>query len=327
MQYISFFIAFALLPLSGFAQSQARVFSEHSELGQVAWHRDYNQALALSKESGKPVLLLFQEVPGCSTCRNYGKNVLSHPLMVEAIEAHFVPLAIFNNKKGKDLEILKKYKEPTWNNPVVRIVDHTGDNIIPRISGDYSAITLLANMKAVLQQRFEVIPEYLNLLEAELRQSQGNQIVEKDYKMYCFWSGEKELGKIDGVISTKSGFKGGAEVVKVQYDRSKISEKELDQLAQRHQCKPQSKGTFSLAKNDLHYYLQHTDYIYIPLTEIQKTKINSAIGQRKDPKQYLSPKQVVWLAAIQDKKLKKQSVFHEPFAEAWTYIDQQFSRT
>ena len=48
-------------------------------------------------------MLLFQEVPGCSTCRNYGHNVLSHPLMVEAIESLFVPLAIFNNKEGKEL--------------------------------------------------------------------------------------------------------------------------------------------------------------------------------------------------------------------------------
>jgi len=67
----------------------------------VHWYRDYDKALVVAAKEDKDVLLLFQEVPGCSTCRNYGHNVLSHPLMVEAIESLFVPLAIFNNKKKK----------------------------------------------------------------------------------------------------------------------------------------------------------------------------------------------------------------------------------
>ena len=34
------------------------------ELGQVAWGRDLEQARSRSDQSGKPVLVLFQEVPG-----------------------------------------------------------------------------------------------------------------------------------------------------------------------------------------------------------------------------------------------------------------------
>ncbi|NNC90828.1 MAG: hypothetical protein HKN82_20430 [Akkermansiaceae bacterium] len=34
------------------------------ELGAVRWSRDLDAALASSAKSGKPVLLLFQEVPG-----------------------------------------------------------------------------------------------------------------------------------------------------------------------------------------------------------------------------------------------------------------------
>jgi len=109
------------------------------ELGQVDWLRSYDTAIAESKASDKPILILFQEVPGCATCRNYGDNVLSHPLLVDVIEHYFVPLAIFNNKGGEDKKILNKYKEPTWNNPVVRIVDERGDNLIDRINGNYSS--------------------------------------------------------------------------------------------------------------------------------------------------------------------------------------------
>lgn len=34
------------------------------ELGTVKWQRDHDSALALSVKTGKPVFLLFQEVPG-----------------------------------------------------------------------------------------------------------------------------------------------------------------------------------------------------------------------------------------------------------------------
>ena len=34
------------------------------ELGKVAWLRDYDQAIAQSKKTGKPLFLFFQEVPG-----------------------------------------------------------------------------------------------------------------------------------------------------------------------------------------------------------------------------------------------------------------------
>ena len=34
------------------------------EVGKVNWGRDFNAALEMSATSGKPVLVLFQEVPG-----------------------------------------------------------------------------------------------------------------------------------------------------------------------------------------------------------------------------------------------------------------------
>ena len=72
-----------------FAQQKTDPNNQSEELGKVSWYRDYEQALSVSKKENKPVLILFQEVPGCATCRNYGHNVLSHPLMTEAIENEF----------------------------------------------------------------------------------------------------------------------------------------------------------------------------------------------------------------------------------------------
>ena len=122
------------LPYS-FSQTRTEAFNQNVELGAISWYRDYDEALAASKAQHKPVLILFQEVPGCATCRNYGNKVLSHPLLSEAIENEFIPLAIFNNKGGKDAAVLKKYREPSWNNPVVRIVNASGENLVNRILG------------------------------------------------------------------------------------------------------------------------------------------------------------------------------------------------
>lgn len=54
------------------------------ELGRVAWMRDFEAAAVEADRTGSPLLILFQEVPGCATCRNFGKGPLSHPLVVDA---------------------------------------------------------------------------------------------------------------------------------------------------------------------------------------------------------------------------------------------------
>lgn len=88
--------------------------------------------MAASKKSGKPVSLLFQEVPGCAGCKQFGKDVLSDDKVVKAIEENFTPLLIHNNKGGKDADVLKKFGEPAWNYQVVRFLDADGKDLIPR---------------------------------------------------------------------------------------------------------------------------------------------------------------------------------------------------
>ena len=169
-----------------FAQKNLTSQREYQELGTVNWQRNYDEALRLSEEQNKPVLLLFQEVPGCATCRNYGKNVLSHPLLVEGIENEFIPLAIFNNKGGDDRRILQKYNEPTWNNPVLRIVDAQGKDIIPRVASKYSPLSVLTAMTVALEKQGIEIPIYLQLLKDELSILEGSDHKIAYYKMFCF---------------------------------------------------------------------------------------------------------------------------------------------
>ena len=78
---------------AGWAERFAENFPDGApvEVGEVRWGRDFEAARRSSVGSGKPILTLFQEVPGCAGCQRFGREVLSHPLLVEAIETEFVP--------------------------------------------------------------------------------------------------------------------------------------------------------------------------------------------------------------------------------------------
>ncbi len=300
-----------------FAQKRTNSLDQDVELGKVSWYRDYNAAIRLSEKENKPVLILFQEVPGCSTCRNYGHNVLSHPLMTEAIENEFIPLAIFNNKGGKDLEILKKYKEPAWSNPVVRIVNSNGENIVNRVASDYSANRLYSAMIMSLEKQGKSIPSYLKILGQELSTTiKNHNIQETHFKMYCFWTGEKELGSQEGVLATKTGFMGNAEVVRVIYDGDAIDKTKLEKFAQANKMLPiEGKNDFEWSSNDEDYFIQHSYYKYLPLSEVQKTKINSALGLKESPLEYLSPRQRSWLKKLD--AAKNEVLYNQDFFESW----------
>ncbi|KAA1242600.1 VPGUxxT family thioredoxin-like (seleno)protein, type 2 [Aquimarina sp. RZ0] len=308
---VLFFVSSFLL-----AQKVTNPNLQSEELGKVTWLRDYEIAIKLAKKEHKDVLLLFQEVPGCSTCRNYGHQVLSHPFMVEIIENSFVPLAIFNNKGGKDAQVLSKYKEPSWNNPVVRIIDEQGDNVINRISSDYSALGLFTGMKQALLKKGKKIPEYMNLLEQELTTVDTEKAY---YKMYCFWTGEKQLGQLPSVLHTESGFINYSEVVEVTFDAKEITKKEMDTYARFNNMTPVSnEKSFRSSPKDIHYYLQHSKYKYLPLTTLQKTKINSALGGGKSTEHLLSPKQKKWLKSVTS---YSEILFTTEFSKAWAIME------
>jgi len=52
--------------LAGHASSPPSLSSPSNpvELGRVKWHRDFDDAAKRARQTGKPILLLFQEVPG-----------------------------------------------------------------------------------------------------------------------------------------------------------------------------------------------------------------------------------------------------------------------
>lgn len=203
--------------------------SQPVETGTVEWMRELNDALAASAETGRPVFALFQEVPGCAGCKQFGKEVLSDPFVVEAIEREFIPLLIHNNTGGRDAEVLRSYGEPAWNYQVVRFLDAGGDDIIDRRDRVWETGPLLSRMVATLEVAGREIPDYLRLLEQQHSKYLGEAFLAQP----CFWVGEMEIGQIDGVVVTEAGFMHGHEVTRVLYDQRVLNLETLYEKAAR----------------------------------------------------------------------------------------------
>ena len=145
-------------------KSHQRNQVEHNpvEVGDVAWMRDYDEALALSRHTGKPILLLFQEVPGCLGCRTFGQRVLSDSLIVRAIETAFIPVLVFNNRSsGPDAELLARFNEPSWNYQVIRFLDSNENDIIPRKDKIWDRAGVAKRMVRALETVHRPVPPYL----------------------------------------------------------------------------------------------------------------------------------------------------------------------
>ena len=297
---------------------KTNIRNQPEELGMVSWYRNYDEAKELARKLNKPIFILFQEVPGCATCRNYGNDVLSHPLIVDAIENEFIPLAIYNNVKGHDRDVLNQFNEPTWNNPVVRVVDTNGKGLVSRLNGNYTSFGLVNYMLISLTAGFHGQPEYLKIAAAELEIGKMSQVSQAIYSMYCFWSGEAHLGQLDGVVATEPGFMNGKEVVRVTYNNDLIDEKTITSHAQKAQCNLETKSSRFKVDKDPQYYLKQTNFKYLALTPLQKTRINSAIKNGKNASTLLSPSQSEFLSKIQNKSITNpKNLYDEGFNVAW----------
>lgn len=242
------------------------------EVGTLAWERDYDSALKTARMSEKPVFLLFQEVPGCAGCKQFGREVLSDPKVVKIIRENFIPLLIHNNKPGKDAEILAKFDEPAWNYQVVRFLNADGRDLIPRKDRVWDSAGLMERMKQALAK-------------AGPPKNQADNTNRVAFSQYCFWTGEMEIGTIDGVIRTEAGFLKGREVTLVDYDPRQISLESLTRQAKAAGVATQVfqslEGYRKAPESDQKRQLQGTKYAKLKLTPEQATKLNAFV--RSDP--------------------------------------------
>ena len=97
----------------------------------------------------------------------FGEGPLSFPPLVEAAETLFVPVAIRNNVEGYERQVLERYEEPTWNNPVVRFVDETGADVLPRKDRVWKTGPLIARVVAALAEADRPLPVWLDTVSQE----------------------------------------------------------------------------------------------------------------------------------------------------------------
>jgi len=282
------------------------------ELGRVRWERDLDRGLERARETGRPVFLLFQEVPGCATCVGFGESVLSHPLLVEAIEAEFVAVAVLNNRGGADAAALVRFGEPAWNNPVVRFVDATGRDLLPRTSGVWDRHGIAQRMAEALRRGGREVPAYLGLVIEESRRVPAESAV---FEMHCFWEGEACLGGLPGIRSTRAGWVDGREVVEVRFDPGAIERGALYRAARRSDCarsvfvydeaeRALAAAAFgedavalvddpvrSARASDQKRHLRASPLDRLDLTPLQASRVNAALGRGEDPRPFLSPRQ------------------------------------
>ena len=316
MKRVGFAALAATATMTVAGTSPAQAGPTPRELGDVAWNRDYAAAKKQSARTGRPLLILFDEVPGCATCVHYGQAVLTHPLIVEAAETLFVPVAIYNNAGGADREVLKRYREPSWNNPVVRIVDAKENALAPRLAGRYDQRSLVRAMRTALERAHRPVPEYLRLLDVELSSVKTDTAL---FAMHCFWTGEVCLGGIEGVVATRTGWRDGREVVEVRYDPNTVPLETL--LRSARACGdrvyvPARQTTAAKrivgdavragidhrpSPKDDRYQLAHSFYAHVPMTDLQAQRVNADLGRRRNPERWLSPRQAAIAAAIRSK--------------------------
>jgi hypothetical protein len=227
------------------------------ELGKVPWLRDFDAAVKLSRETKKPLLVLFDEVPGCHTVLGFGRDVLSDPKIVEVITRDFVSVAVLNNVEGADAKVLQSFGEPSWNNPVVRIIDADRKPLAPRFDGPYS----------------------LEAFQRVLASVKANEKV--TLSAACFWECEARLGKLEAVRASRVGFLQGEEVVEVEFDPSVMNRTQFLAEAGKLECAnrvftAKEAEAIRYSEKDTKYFLRSSRRSMEGLSEQEKVRLNAA---------------------------------------------------
>lgn len=259
---------------------------------------------------------------------------------MDAIEHEFVPVLVYNNESGRDAELLERYREPAWNNPVVRFFAPDGRELVTRRDGVYAAGELAERLLAALAAAGRPAPGYLSLAREELAREPLERAV---FAMSCFWRGEGVLGAFPGVRSTRAGWLEGREVVEVEYAPERIPFAELLERARGADCAARvwvergkrleaARAALGAEARELvddprpakasdhEYYLRDSPYALLPLTPLQRVRVNARLGRARQALEWLSPSQRALLARVEAKADRLRGL--EPpleVSELWRY--------
>lgn len=220
-------------------------------------------------------------------------------------------MLVYNNKEGADAVLLARFKEPAWNNPVVRFLDAEGADVLPRADGVWKLGPLVARTVASLRAAKRDVPAWLEVFAAE---QAGVASGLATFAMHCFWEGEAHLGGLAGVLGTRAAWLQGKEVVEVAFDPGTIAYADLLAKAQSLECAStvfaRDDAQLATAKaavaeravrsdeavkdaeaSDQKHALRASPLRSVPMTAAQAVKVNAALAGARDPMPWLAPAQ------------------------------------
>lgn len=284
------------------------------ELGAVRWLRDFDAAAAQARERGLPLLVLFTEVSGCAACTDFGSGALSHPLIVEAAESLFVPVAVLSNADGPDKAVLESFNEPAQANPVVRIMSPDRADLVPRLGDERTVGAVTKLMEAALTQDHSRAPGYLSTLREE-EESAGRKLATVLFEIKDGTAAEAKIGGLSAVVQTKLGTREGADVLEATFDPARQDYLSLLRTVWRMNVATAVVYSYGLLAEDTrrafgpdgakrgstHFTptedarlarLRESPYRAVPMTPVQALRINSALHAGRDADLFLSPRQI-----------------------------------
>lgn len=233
----------------------------------------------------------------------FGRGPLSHPLLVEALEDEFVPLAARNNVEGLEKRLLERFGEPAWNNPVLRFVAPDGADVVARRDRIWSTPEVARRLVDALAAAKRPVPEWLAGLAAEL----GAQRERALFTMHCFWEGEAAIGALPGVLATSavdvaasaSGTGKIEEGLLVEYDPATLPRERLVATWKTIAGAGRDLGDDGAAlaaatpakPSDRKHTLRAHPLWRLPMTPQQQARVNAALAGATDPLASLSPRQ------------------------------------
>lgn len=335
------------------------VIPAKDELGAIQYqHNEIVNAKDHAKECGLPIFCVEAEAPGDIDA---GKEVLTHPLVVEAAETLFVTVAPIVDSKNNRNRYRPSKERKAWYT-TISFLDKDGNELVPSIGGDQLCATVLVeSMIKSLRLLDLTVPSFLEILREEESGKQRvlpNGVVKRIDRQAMFGvkdhaTGEVELGGLSGVLQTEPGCSKGQRVIRVTYDSKSLSYGTLLQFALSHKVgnvvyyqsqdervamrmeinrmyeKPEA---VKLDEETKFYPIHHsksalrkTEMRYVPLTELQATRANRLIhlGSFNEATHLLSPRQGVILMKCYNKVSERSATenVHVPIEKAWKCVE------
>eukprot|EP00522_Entomoneis_paludosa_P004269 CAMPEP_0172468200 /NCGR_PEP_ID=MMETSP1065-20121228/60854_1 /TAXON_ID=265537 /ORGANISM="Amphiprora paludosa, Strain CCMP125" /LENGTH=674 /DNA_ID=CAMNT_0013225553 /DNA_START=206 /DNA_END=2230 /DNA_ORIENTATION=+ len=225
---------------------QLRKHDYFDELGYMHFDcKNMVEAQHTALQNGQPLLAIETRIPGDVDA---GRDIFSHPLIVEACQTLVTPVVRVVPEEQEDIE---QFLKSNNNHPIcerapsgklcrtkVAFMDPKSGEFLrgPMYGDGLTVATFLSAMCDVLREFKAVVPKYLSLLcdqemgKVELPNpfySKNRAPRPRDYTAYfCMEDsamGEVDFAALEGVFATRAAFIQGRRALEISYDSRKIA--------------------------------------------------------------------------------------------------------